>query len=49
MRNEYKILSRELAGKISLGRPKRTQEDNIKIDIEETEMQEFYKNCSVTE
>jgi hypothetical protein len=33
MRNEYKLLSWNLEGKVSLGRPRNIQEDNIKRNL----------------
>jgi hypothetical protein len=33
IRNTYKILGRLPEGKRSLGKPRHTQEDNIKIDL----------------
>jgi hypothetical protein len=35
MRNVYEILAEMLLGKIQLGRPMRTWEDNIKMDCKE--------------
>jgi hypothetical protein len=35
MRSEYKILVGKSEGKIPLGRPKRRQEDNIRMDLRE--------------
>jgi hypothetical protein len=35
MRNAYKILIRKSEGKIPLGRPRRSLEDNIRMDLRE--------------
>jgi hypothetical protein len=37
MRNAYKILVRKTEGKRLLGRPRHRQQENIKMDLGETE------------
>jgi hypothetical protein len=43
MRNTYKILTKELDGKIPLGRPRRRLEDNINIDLNERNVRMWIK------